>query len=227
MASDSMKAAADLYSKYKHLGFEPLGFPCAQFLNQNPGDDEATTKEACGRLKAEYQLFKLVNVNGDDASPLWIYLRKNKSGFFGEFIKWNFTSFLVDHEGNIVERFSPGINYDDVEKELLPLLKKRQEKFKKVESSTSASPSPQQQPTQVTSVSVASAIVEGENSKNTNNATTKPTATTQSIQIQQQIQQQQEKKSPPTVAADSGMIERKSEGPKETEKIQRGGCCWC
>jgi glutathione peroxidase len=214
MTASSMKAATDLYSKYKDQNFECHGYPSGEFANQSPENDEQT-KEACGRMKADFPLFKKIEVNGDNACPIWTYLRKNKPGFLGtESIKWNFTSFLVDHEGKIVERFSPGINYNDVEKELVPVLKRREEAFQKSAENGSTTPtSLVQQPSEVTSVVVVSEGEQQHQHHHKPEEEEKPQSKTPPARQQSPLQQQQH--------TDSGMIEN----PPRQEKVKNGGCC--
>lgn len=97
----------ELYNKYKDKGLEILAFPCNQFLKQEPGTSEEAEQFACTRYKAEYPIFKKVRVNGPDTAPVYKFLKANKGGFLGSRIKWNFTKFLVDKEGHVVERYGP------------------------------------------------------------------------------------------------------------------------
>ncbi|CAH9051631.1 unnamed protein product [Cuscuta epithymum] len=94
-----------LYTKYKDKGLEILAFPCNQFLKQEPGSSEEAQAFACTRFSAEYPIFQKVKVNGSDAAPVYKFLKANTSGFFGSSIKWNFTKFLVDKEGNVIGRY--------------------------------------------------------------------------------------------------------------------------
>ncbi|KAI5426739.1 putative glutathione peroxidase 5 [Lathyrus oleraceus] len=97
----------DLYSRYKDKGLEILAFPCNQFLNQEPGSSEDAEQFACTRFKAEYPIFGKVRVNGPDTAPLYKFLKEKKSGFLGSRIKWNFTKFLVNKEGLVIQRYGP------------------------------------------------------------------------------------------------------------------------
>ncbi|GAY40730.1 hypothetical protein CUMW_054250 [Citrus unshiu] len=97
----------DLYNKYKHKGLEILAFPCNQFLKQEPGTSQEAQEFACTRYKAEYPIFQKARVNGPNAEPLYKFLKASKTGYFGSRIKWNFTKFLVDREGNVIGRYSP------------------------------------------------------------------------------------------------------------------------
>ena len=97
-----------LWRKHRERGFAVLGFPCDQFGHQEPGT-EAEIKEFCSlRYDVTFPLFTKVDVNGAGAHPLFAWLKREKAGLFGsEGIKWNFTKFLVDRSGRVVERFAP------------------------------------------------------------------------------------------------------------------------
>jgi glutathione peroxidase-type tryparedoxin peroxidase len=112
----------DLFNKYKEQGFEVLGFPTNEFGSQNPESAEETVHVACGRYKAEFPMMAKILVNGDKANPLWMWLKKEMPGVFGtEGIKWNFTFFLLDGRGKVVERWGPVPTIEEVEKKLVPL----------------------------------------------------------------------------------------------------------
>ncbi|KFK31918.1 hypothetical protein AALP_AA6G175800 [Arabis alpina] len=113
---------AQLYQKYKDHGFEILAFPCNQFGNQEPGSNEEIVAFACTRFKAEYPIFDKVDVNGDKAAPIYKFLRSSKGGLFGDGIKWNFAKFLIDKEGNVVDRYAPTTSPLSIEKDLKKLL---------------------------------------------------------------------------------------------------------
>ncbi|OAY61693.1 hypothetical protein MANES_01G209675v8 [Manihot esculenta] len=97
----------DLYNKYKDKGFEILAFPCNQFLKQEPGTSEDAQQFACTRYKAEYPIFQKVRVNGPNTAPVYRFLKASKCGIMGSGIKWNFTKFLVNKEGQVIGRYSP------------------------------------------------------------------------------------------------------------------------
>ncbi|XP_054800443.1 probable glutathione peroxidase 4 [Prosopis cineraria] len=97
----------ELYGRYKDKGLEILAFPCNQFLKQEPGTSQEAQEFACTRYKAEYPIFGKVRVNGPDASPVYKFLKSQKNGFLGSRIKWNFTKFLVDKEGHVIQRYGP------------------------------------------------------------------------------------------------------------------------
>ncbi|MBO5354156.1 MAG: glutathione peroxidase [Lachnospiraceae bacterium] len=97
----------DLYEKYQQKGFEILDFPCNQFGNQAPGSDEEITEFCSSRYGITFPQFAKIDVNGTQEAPLFTYLKSRKKGLMGSNIKWNFTKFLVDRTGTVVERFAP------------------------------------------------------------------------------------------------------------------------
>lgn len=97
----------DLYEKYREQGFEILDFPCNQFANQAPGSDEEIADFCQSRYGVTFRQFHKINVNGEEQSPLYAYLKSQKNGIGGSNIKWNFTKFLVDRQGRVVERYAP------------------------------------------------------------------------------------------------------------------------
>lgn len=95
-----------LYDKYNKQGFTVLGFPCNQFGSQEPGSNIDIKKFAQNNYGVKFPLFSKVDVNGSSAAPVFDYLKSEKGGIFGNDIKWNFTKFLVDREGNVVGRYA-------------------------------------------------------------------------------------------------------------------------
>ena len=96
-----------LYRRYRTRGFEVLGFPCNQFLFQEPGDEQAIQEFCSHKYRVSFPMFAKVDVNGPNALPLYEYLKTSAPGFLGSrAIKWNFTKFLVDRKGNVVRRFA-------------------------------------------------------------------------------------------------------------------------
>ncbi|XP_059632876.1 probable glutathione peroxidase 2 [Cornus florida] len=110
-----------LYEKYKHQGFEILAFPCNQFGWQEPGTNEEI-QETCTTFKAEFPIFDKIEVNGKNASLLYKFLKSEKGGILGAAIKWNFTKFLVNKEGKVVERYAPRTSPLKIETEIQNLL---------------------------------------------------------------------------------------------------------
>ena len=97
-----------LYRKYKDRGFAILGFPCNQFGAQEPGDAAEIANFCSLTYDVSFPMMSKIEVNGPAADPLYAYLKKEKKGVLGtEAIKWNFTKFLIDREGNVVRRFAP------------------------------------------------------------------------------------------------------------------------
>ncbi|MCR5794684.1 MAG: glutathione peroxidase [Solobacterium sp.] len=126
-----------MYKEFRDQGFEILDFPCNQFANQAPGSEDEIHEFCTLKFGTEFPQFAKIDVNGENADPLfaWLATEKPFAGFgkglkyaalkkfsdmnnktFGDkaYIKWNFTKFLIDREGNIVERFEPTADMDDV-----------------------------------------------------------------------------------------------------------------
>ena len=112
-----------LYKKYQEQGFEILDFPCNQFAGQAPGSDEEIHQFCTLRYNTSFPRFKKINVNGKEESPLYTYLKAQQKGALGSRIKWNFTKFLVDREGNVVARFAPTLKPEDIDEKIAELLK--------------------------------------------------------------------------------------------------------
>ena len=113
-----------LYQKHKDEGLVVLGFPCNQFGMQEPGDAEEISGFCQRNYGVSFPMMSKVEVNGDNAHPVYRFLKKEQGGLLIDAIKWNFTKFLVDKEGNVVERFSPVTSPDKLEKDVVGLLKK-------------------------------------------------------------------------------------------------------
>lgn len=111
-----------LNQKYKDKGLVILGFPCNQFGNQEPGDEKSISEGCVINYGVSFQMFSKVDVNGDNAHPIYKYLKKQLSGFLGSRIKWNFTKFLIDSNGKPVKRFSPTTKPTEIEKYLASML---------------------------------------------------------------------------------------------------------
>jgi glutathione peroxidase len=112
-----------LYEKYRGEGFEILDFPCNQFANQAPGSDDEISSFCGLRYGITFSQFAKVCVNGEDEEPLYSYLKSQKGGVMGKNIKWNFTKFLVDREGNVTERFGSATTPEKLEEKVQKLLK--------------------------------------------------------------------------------------------------------
>ncbi|MES2768762.1 MAG: glutathione peroxidase [Bdellovibrionota bacterium] len=117
------KGLEEIYRKYKDKGFEVLGFPCNQFGAQEPGDAEEIKNFCSLTYDVSFPMFQKVEVNGDEAHPLYQYLKKEEKGILGtEAIKWNFTKFLVDKNGKVIERFAPQAKPEDLGKDIEKVL---------------------------------------------------------------------------------------------------------
>ena len=111
-----------LYQKYNKKGLEILDFPCNQFLHQAPGTD-SEIKEFCQlKYNVTFPQFSKIDVNGKNAHPLFEYLKENREGIPGGRIKWNFTKFLIDRNGEVRGRFDPRTKPQDFEQEIVKLL---------------------------------------------------------------------------------------------------------
>lgn len=117
------KGLEELYKKYKEKGLEILDFPCNQFGHQAPGTDKEIDSFCTLKYDTTFPRFKKIDVNGDEASPLYKWLKKEKGGLFGSAIKWNFTKFLVDKYGKVVARYSPTTPPSKIESKIQELLK--------------------------------------------------------------------------------------------------------
>ena len=113
----------NLFEKYKDKDFMVLGFPSNQFANQEPESDDKI-KEFCSlTYDVKFDMFSKIDVNGEKESPLYTFLKSSQKGILGtEDIKWNFTKFLVDKNGNVVDRFAPTTTPESIEKDILKLL---------------------------------------------------------------------------------------------------------
>jgi glutathione peroxidase len=106
-----------LYREYGERGLVVLGFPCNQFGAQEPGDAAEIASFCSLTYKVSFPMFARVEVNGEDAHPLYRFLKEAKPGLLGtEGIKWNFTKFLVDRNGEVVERYAPATKPEDLAK---------------------------------------------------------------------------------------------------------------
>jgi len=117
------ETATELYNKYRDRRFTVLAFPCNQFGWEEPGTNEEIQTFATERFNANFPIMDKVNVNGDKANAFWEFLKNKQKGLLGTTsIKWNFTSFLIDRQGNVVNRYSPRTSAEEIEKDLVPLL---------------------------------------------------------------------------------------------------------
>jgi len=109
-----------LHEQYEATkGLRVLGFPCNQFGSQEPGTESEIKAFAHDKYNVRWDLASKINVNGDHAHPLWQYMKSKQGGTLGNFIKWNFTKFVIDKSGNVVARYGPTTDPKDMEKDLL------------------------------------------------------------------------------------------------------------
>jgi len=111
-----------LYQRHRAEGLEILGFPCDQFGHQEPGADAEIATFCERNYGVTFPLFKKVEVNGAGTHPVFAYLKKSAPGLLGDSIKWNFTKFLVDREGRVVDRFAPATPPEKIEADIEKLL---------------------------------------------------------------------------------------------------------
>ena len=112
-----------LYAQYKDQGLVVLGFPCNQFGQQEQGSESDIEAFCQLNYGVSFPMFAKVDVNGDDADPLFKYLKKSQKGLLGsEKIKWNFTKFLVNRDGKVIARFAPTVKPKDLTKDIESLL---------------------------------------------------------------------------------------------------------
>ena len=117
------KGLEELWKKHKDAGLVVLGFPCNQFGGQEPGSAEEIGAFCQKNFGVTFPLYAKVDVNGKEAHPLFALLKSHAKGILGsESIKWNFTKFLVDRTGKVVDRFAPTTTPEALEKEIAPLL---------------------------------------------------------------------------------------------------------
>lgn len=112
----------ELYDSYREQGFEILDFPCNQFGNQAPGSDDEIHEFCVGRFSMTFPQFSKADVNGADETPLYGWLKSQQGGIGGAGIKWNFTKFLVDREGQVIARFAPTTTPEQIERRIVELL---------------------------------------------------------------------------------------------------------
>ncbi|MBJ6137590.1 glutathione peroxidase [Marinobacter litoralis] len=113
----------ELHSELGAKGFEVLGFPCNQFMNQDPGSNESITEFCSLNYGVDFPMFAKIDVNGDGAHPLYRFLKKEAKGLMGsEKVKWNFTKFLINKEGQVVRRYAPTVKPADIRNDIEKLL---------------------------------------------------------------------------------------------------------
>ena len=116
------KGLQELYEKYSEQGLEIIGFPCDQFNNQEYENIEETTQFCQINYGVTFPITAKIDVNGENAHPLFTFLKKQKKGILSDNIKWNFTKFLIDREGQVVERYAPTTVPSKIEEDIKKLL---------------------------------------------------------------------------------------------------------
>ncbi len=114
-----------LYTQLRESGLEILAFPCDQFAHQEPGSDLEILTFCQANFGVTFPVFRKIDVNGENAAPLFRYLKERAPGLLGKSIKWNFTKFLADREGNVVKRFGPRTPPHKIEPWVRKLLARR------------------------------------------------------------------------------------------------------
>ena len=112
----------ELNKKYSSKGLVVLGFPCNQFANQDPSSNEDIHSFCLLNYGVTFTMFEKINVNGENAHPLYKFLKNEEKGLFSKEIKWNFTKFLIDKEGKVVKRYSPTTKPLKIKEDILKLL---------------------------------------------------------------------------------------------------------
>ncbi|EFO87423.1 MULTISPECIES: glutathione peroxidase [Acinetobacter] len=107
-----------VYEKYKDQGLEVLGFPCNQFGGQDPGTNEQIGAYCQRNYGVSFPMFAKVNVKGPEAHVIFRYLTNNSKGILGSGIKWNFTKFLINKKGEVINRYAPTTKPEDIEQDI-------------------------------------------------------------------------------------------------------------
>jgi len=116
------KELEEIYKEYKEQGLEILGFPCNQFASQDPASNEEIQSFCFLNYGVTFTIFEKIDVNGENAHPLYKFLKNEEKGLFSKEIKWNFTKFLIDKEGKVVKRYSPTTKPLKIKDDILKLL---------------------------------------------------------------------------------------------------------
>ena len=117
------KELEELYQTYHSKGLEILGFPCNQCAKHDSGSNQEIQEFCQLNYGVTFNMFEKIEVNGAHAHPIYRYLKQEVKGLFGSEIKWNFTKFLIDRDGNVIKRYAPTVKpskiANDIEKLLL------------------------------------------------------------------------------------------------------------
>lgn len=108
-----------LYQQYKDKGFEVLGFPCNQFLSQEPGTEQDIVQFCSSTYDVTFPMYRKIDVNGDNAHPLYRHLKSEAKGILGsQAVKWNFTKFLVGRDGKVIARFATATKPEELKADI-------------------------------------------------------------------------------------------------------------
>ena len=118
------KELEELYQEYKSKGVDILGFPCNHFAKQDSGSNEEIHEFCQLNYGVSFNMFEKIDVNGKNAHPLYKYLKNEAKGVFGNGIKWNFTKFLIDANGNVIKRYAPTVSPSKIKYDIEKLLSK-------------------------------------------------------------------------------------------------------
>lgn len=118
------KELEELYQGYKDKGVEILGFPCNQFAKQDSGSNEDIHEFCQLNYGVSFNMFEKIDVNGKNAHPLYQYLKNESKGLLSKEIKWNFTKFLIDDQGNVVKRYAPTVSPLKIKNDIEDILNK-------------------------------------------------------------------------------------------------------
>lgn len=116
------KELEELYKTYGKDGLSILGFPCNQFAKQDSGSNEEISNFCQLNYGVTFDMFEKIKVNGSDAHPLYKFLKSEAKGLIGSQIKWNFTKFLIDRNGNVIKRFAPNVSPSKIKDDIENLL---------------------------------------------------------------------------------------------------------
>jgi len=121
--TSQFKGLEGLYEKYNDQGLEVLGFPCNQFLKQDPGSESEISEFCTLNYGVTFPMFSKIDVNGTNTHPLYQHLKSEAKGLLGsEKIKWNFTKFLVDKEGKVLKRYAPNLEPKEITADIEKIL---------------------------------------------------------------------------------------------------------
>lgn len=117
------KGLEELYNTYKEKGFEILGFPCNQFKNQDPASNSEINNFCQLNYGVTFTMFEKIDVKGPNTHPIYKYLKDEAKGILSKEIKWNFTKFLLDSNGNVIKRYAPTTSPIKIKEDIEKLLK--------------------------------------------------------------------------------------------------------